>query len=801
MESQSVTYRESPLVMASQALFEIDGLSYDEYFKKVEEMVSDLKISWNQEQRVNALKIAIQLSKLLADTSQIKLYSRKYRVITQTLKEFGKLIYARIESKANEGEKLTINSSSFGNSVSSQSSLINSRELAKETCRNWFLKVASIRELVPRFYTELTILKICDFLLKPSSLGALIPEEEFYFQSLRRLTMTARGFGDPIVAVHSRLYLCSMAKQLINWDDISYNSKLFDIILMNLNDIANLISKLDTMSVIRTIQAQNIDISTYIELISSALQSITSLISSRNDLYTAQESDRISEAARLKLEKMYNCLIDPIENQNCSTISRDIIVHSIARAIPPDIISNHAEDILNTINKTYKLCKSRYTSLDGKVLNSTILISMETFAHSLDASDKFELDTTTQLKEFIFHSIKSILDELSNCAESVDKVSDNIFPQNYFRCFESWYSYADHYVDCGIVDSFLGEFLVKAKKERRYVNICSSLVSLVKIPVSSRKTIDEFRALFGTKSFAQLFELLHKDDVKLEASKWVLETIRSNLKLNQNQRQGSTIITITDKTTINFILKLFASINGSISLLAANDDVEHISQLVIYFLEMITIQDYKEYLDFLTKCRSSVGNLSLVLEYLAKIVLKLTVKFREIERKRNQRLDYLNGCLAFTFVTAPAINNLTVRLNLYIEGSRLSLTYMSLSLADYYLKQSLLNVNEQLLSSLNESENSKQSASVRSDSHHHQYHHEDNQKVQQTLVSKQLLKQMETLLDLFLKHEDHIDLKHKFELTSITKKWFHQHPNLIECIKRLNVIDDNSNYNDDQPLR
>lgn len=70
-------------------------------------------------------------------------------------------------------------------------------ESAKETCLNWFYKVASIRELLPRLYVEIAIIKSYSFL-----------DQNDIKNALERLTKIIRGIGDPLVAAYARCYLC-----------------------------------------------------------------------------------------------------------------------------------------------------------------------------------------------------------------------------------------------------------------------------------------------------------------------------------------------------------------------------------------------------------------------------------------------------------------------------------------------------------------------------------------------------------------------------------------------------------------
>lgn len=75
-------------------------LTQQEYVSRIEQLNNELVQAWNSDQRVKALKIAIQCSKLLADTSVMQFYPSQFVLITDILDIFGKLVYERLISKA-----------------------------------------------------------------------------------------------------------------------------------------------------------------------------------------------------------------------------------------------------------------------------------------------------------------------------------------------------------------------------------------------------------------------------------------------------------------------------------------------------------------------------------------------------------------------------------------------------------------------------------------------------------------------------------------------------------------------------
>lgn len=75
-------------------------LTQQEYVLKIEQLNHELVQAWNTDQRVKALKIAIQCSKCLADTSVMQFYPSQFVLITDILDIFGKLVYERLRTKA-----------------------------------------------------------------------------------------------------------------------------------------------------------------------------------------------------------------------------------------------------------------------------------------------------------------------------------------------------------------------------------------------------------------------------------------------------------------------------------------------------------------------------------------------------------------------------------------------------------------------------------------------------------------------------------------------------------------------------
>ncbi|EQC26630.1 hypothetical protein SDRG_15570 [Saprolegnia diclina VS20] len=170
-------------------------VSKTEYIDRVKTLQTDFVAAWLDDQKVLALRIAIKCFKLLGDVSFPKLYPCMFVLVSDVLDCFGSHVYNRILAKAEETLEKPLASNFTSNDICIE---------AKETCRNWFYKTSCIRELLPRIYTEIALLRCYRFLCDGE-----------YPQIVSRLSNMIRGIGDPTIGLYCRAYLALASSRVL----------------------------------------------------------------------------------------------------------------------------------------------------------------------------------------------------------------------------------------------------------------------------------------------------------------------------------------------------------------------------------------------------------------------------------------------------------------------------------------------------------------------------------------------------------------------------------------------------------
>ncbi|XP_061912130.1 VPS35 endosomal protein-sorting factor-like [Entelurus aequoreus] len=276
---------------------ELLNLSQQEYANRIEELNQSLKEAWGSDQKVKALKIVIQCSKLLSDTSVIQFYPSKFVLITDILDTFGRLVYDRIWSMCSDPRPLP---DTF--------TVDDVNDTAKETCLNWFFKIASIRELLPRLYVEASILK-CNRFLNKSGIQETLP----------RLTAMIRGIGDPLVAAYTRAYLCRVGMEVAPSLKDSLNRNFFDLL--------GTFRQISGESVRNQLLTQRVEMPEYLTLYSPAINWIL-------------QCSADSAPEPLLTEMM----------ERCKKLGNNaLLLNSVMRAFRPEFVATRATDFIGMI--------------------------------------------------------------------------------------------------------------------------------------------------------------------------------------------------------------------------------------------------------------------------------------------------------------------------------------------------------------------------------------------------------------------------------------------------------------------
>ncbi|KAG9394244.1 hypothetical protein J8273_4346 [Carpediemonas membranifera] len=176
-----------PVILMTDELGSIKGSTRKQITAGIRELLQSLERSWAQDEKIAALKATIQACKYLADASVASFYSRTWHEAIRVLDSFGEKVYRRLRDRAYAANP----------QLTAEFDCSEINEEVKSTCRNWIMKISSIRELVPRIYIELALLATYRFLIPLNEMNDVI----------RRIRTSCRGIGDVVIQAHARAYL------------------------------------------------------------------------------------------------------------------------------------------------------------------------------------------------------------------------------------------------------------------------------------------------------------------------------------------------------------------------------------------------------------------------------------------------------------------------------------------------------------------------------------------------------------------------------------------------------------------
>ncbi|KAH9578645.1 hypothetical protein LSM04_001303 [Trypanosoma melophagium] len=178
-----------------------NSLSQQQLVTLVEKIHQHLKDAWVRGEKVQNLRVAIQAAGLLSKRLQV------------TAEENSDIVAILLKK-----------------GIDASDDLIPSE--AVELCYNWFLKINSIRELLPRICIEVSLLRCFRYMTKKTR---VVSETV-----VQRLAMQIRGIADPLVAAHFLWYLCAAAMNVFSKPGWATTSSLDQAVLDTLEALEHI---------------------------------------------------------------------------------------------------------------------------------------------------------------------------------------------------------------------------------------------------------------------------------------------------------------------------------------------------------------------------------------------------------------------------------------------------------------------------------------------------------------------------------------------------------------------------------
>lgn len=177
----------------------IASITAEEFESQFEKLAENMNQFWEKDNKVSCLKICIQCAKLLNDVETPTFYPQKFMIMTEILDMFGKIVFLRMKKMSLETQGYENWETVLDNNINFK----NTPDFVTEKASNWQLKIACIREVLPRMYLELALVNTKRFMNKRLNVS-----------DLDRLGFMIRGIAEPLSSSYIGAYLARVGSEI-----------------------------------------------------------------------------------------------------------------------------------------------------------------------------------------------------------------------------------------------------------------------------------------------------------------------------------------------------------------------------------------------------------------------------------------------------------------------------------------------------------------------------------------------------------------------------------------------------------
>ena len=643
---------------------EIARTTQRECVERLQKLNENIARAWLEADRVAALKLSIKVVKLLgynAGGKAPEFYPILFFLVTDIADTVGKLVYKRIKSKAenknddiyeDEDEEQN-DENTNGNNKKKLPDNFNShdiRESAKATCRNWFFKVASIRELVPRLYLEFALLDCVRF---------LIPDPPV--ERVNRLIAQIKGVGDPLISSYLR---CYAAKKIVTVLPQKFQKEALKTLFGDFMSRYVAISDHDETISIKcssSVKRSGMKKENLLNLMNPALYWILSRNTKLNESSTLEQSIHLcsiefnGNPPLSFLAALFSTLSDSACAENAMRLVQLVKNSSIENGQDLDISS--CSKCFIVLGKAFSKQPPREQER-LEILKEVWLVLgkwtedyLESYAGVTDAFVDFVAENFTR------DQLEILLKDL---ARRVKKSRAKLFNG-----------------DMGLAS----RRKIQGDLARNIESICTKILF----------RFEDISLALSLSSFSYLIDQLG-GDCKVSFSKTMLERVNKS-------RHG-----LKNNKVINHVFNGAKALHDSLDPLStAVSDRDIIFNLVTQFVSKVVFdeENIDAELRFLTSCRSAFINAD---GALIKIVDRAITIVQHVGLNMNSSVNdkkmkaHATSCTAFCQITIPSVENVSARLDLFVKTAKYA-TFCGLhAQVDGLIRSAIADANDSYIS-------------------------------------------------------------------------------------------------------